>query len=120
MSDMIGKQILPAVESYLSKLLNNAALKKSLSANISTAYEMKNIEKLSAITEELSANAEELDALIEKLANIDSIVEQANFVRDELLPKMDVLRESADAAEAVVDAELWPLPTYGELLFGVR
>ena len=120
MSDMTGKQLLPAIETYLSKLLNNAALKKSLSADISTAYEMKNIEKLSTITEELSANAEELEALIEKLAAIDDIVEQANFVRDALLPKMDVLREFADAAEAVVDAELWPLPTYGELLFGVR
>ena len=52
--------------------------------------------------------------------NFDDIVEQANFVRDELLPQMDVLRGYADAAEAVVDAKLWPLPTYGELLFGVR
>ena len=49
-----------------------------------------------------------------------SIYRGSGFGSDELLPQMDVLREYADAAEAVVDAKLWPLPTYGELLFGVR
>ena len=68
----------------------------------------------------MSANAGILERLAEHLAHIDDIVEQANFVRDELLPQMDTLRNYADAAEAVVDAEIWPLPTYGELLFGVR
>ena len=68
----------------------------------------------------MSANAGILERLADHLAHIDDIVEQANFVRDELLPQMDTLRNYADAAEAVVDAEIWPLPTYGELLFGVR
>ena len=120
MVDMTGKQILPAIESYLTKLLTNISMKKALSADISCAYESANIERLSAACDEMSANAGILERLTEHLAKIDDIVEQANFVRDEILPQMDVLREYADASEAVVDAELWPLPTYGELLFGVR
>ena len=120
MVDMTGKQILPAVENYLMKLLKNVTMKKALSADISCAYETANIEKLSAACDEMSANAGVLERLADHLGHIDDIVEQANFVRDEILPQMDVLREYADAAEAVVDAELWPLPTYGELLFGVR
>ena len=120
MIDMTGKQILPAIETYLGKLLKNVSMKKALSADISCAYETANIEKLSAACDEMSANAGILERLADHLNHIDDIVEQANFVRDEILPQMDVLREYADAAEAVVDAELWPLPTYGELLFGVR
>ena len=120
MVDMTGKQIIPAIETYLGKLLNNVTMKKAISADISCAYETANIEKLSAACDEMSANAGILERLADHLNHIDDIVEQANFVRDEILPQMDVLREYADAAEAVVDAELWPLPTYGELLFGVR
>ena len=120
MVDMTGKQILPAIESYLTKLLTNITMKKAISPDISCAYEASNIEKLSAACDEMSANSGILERLTEHLAKIDDIVEQANFVRDEILPQMDVLREYADAAEAVVDAEIWPLPTYGELLFGVR
>ncbi len=120
MVDMTGKQIIPAIETYLMKLLKNVSMKKAISPDISCAYETANIEKLSAACDEMSANAGILERLAEHLAHIDDIVEQANFVRDELLPQMDTLRSYADAAEAVVDAEIWPLPTYGELLFGVR
>ena len=120
MVDMTGKQILPAIETYLGKLLNNATMKKALSEDISCAYETANIEKLSAACDEMSTNAGILERLADHLNHIDDIVDQANFVRDEILPQMDVLRDYADAAEAVVDANLWPLPTYGELLFGVR
>ena len=120
MVDMTGKQIIPAIETYLMKLLKNVSMKKAISPDISCAYETANIEKLSAACDEMSANAGILERLADHLNHIDDITEQANFVRDELLPQMDILREYADAAEAVVDAELWPLPTYGELLFGVR
>ena len=120
MVDMTGKQILPAIETYLGKLLNNATMKKALSEDISCAYETANIEKLSATCDEMSTNAGILERLADHLNHIDDIVDQANFVRDEILPQMDVLRDYADAAEAVIDANLWPLPTYGELLFGVR
>ena len=120
MVDMTGKQILPAIETYLGKLLNNATMKKALSEDISCAYETANIEKLSAACDEMSTNAGILERLADHLNHIDDVVDQANFVRDEILPQMDVLRDYADTAEAVVDANLWPLPTYGELLFGVR
>ena len=120
MIDMTGKQIIPAIEKYLGKLLKNVTMKKAISADISCAYETANIEKLSAACDEMSANADILARLADHLGHIDGIAEQANFVRDEILPQMETLRTYADAAEAVVDAELWPLPTYGELLFGVR
>ncbi|MBQ6154014.1 MAG: glutamine synthetase III [Ruminococcus sp.] len=120
MVDMTGKQIIPAIETYLMKLLKNVSMKKALSDDISCAYETANIEKLSAACDEMSANAGILERLADHLNHIDDIVEQANFVRDEILPQMDILREYADAAEAIVDADIWPLPTYGELLFGVR
>ena len=119
MIDMSGKQIIPAIETYLGKLLQNASLKKSICDDINIEYEKANIDRLSNITARMSEESAKLEALTEKLAGTDDIIAQANMVRDEILPQMDVLRSYADDAETVVDAELWPLPTYGELLFGV-
>ena len=45
---------------------------------------------------------------------------QANYIRDEILPKMSAVRVVADEAETMTDSKFWPFPTYGDLLFGVR
>ncbi len=119
MIDISYKQLLPAIETYLEKLLSNASMKQRI-GGISAAYEEKQIGKLTDITVHMDDQTERLEKLTEKLASTDGIIAQANLVRDELLPQMDALRAYADDAEAIVDAKVWPLPTYGELLFGVR
>ena len=45
---------------------------------------------------------------------------QADYVRDEILPKMGSLRAAVDEAEIMTAKKYWPFPSYGELLFGVR
>ena len=120
MVDMARRQILPAIEKYLSKLLKNLSLKKSISAELNTDYEKNGISRLSDITAHLSSETNILEILTDKLASLDDVSAQANMIRDEILPKMDDVRAYADEAESVVDFEEWPLPTYGELLFGVR
>ena len=46
--------------------------------------------------------------------------EESKFVRDDILPKMSLLRIAADEAEVLCPADIWPYPSYGELLFGVK
>ena len=53
------------------------------------------------------------------LDKIEDVTKQANFVRDDILPKMAAVRVAADEAETLTDSKYWPFPTYGDLLFKI-
>ena len=118
MSDMGRRQILPAIESYASALASAAAGKAAL--GVSVEYEKKAVAKLSGLAGDIDASLDELDAAIARLSDRSDITDEANYIRDTLLGKMDALRAVCDEAETVTAADYWPFPTYGELLFGVR
>lgn len=120
MIDMSKKEILPAIEKYVGSLAGVAAEKKSLSADISSRYETGVITKLSSLEDLIYDRTEELEKVTAELTGIEDIQEQANFIRDNTLPKMAALRVAADEAETLTDSNYWPFPTYGDLLFGVR
>ncbi len=119
MIDMAKKEILPAVFKYASKLIDTSAKKKEIGAGAS-AYETDVISRLSALEDVIYSRANELEDAAAKLGTIDDIIEQANFVRDEIIVKMASLRVAADEAETLTDSAYWPFPCYGDLLFGVK
>ena len=87
---------------------------------------MSVIKKLSGLEDSIYDAAEELAEAGEALDGMEAgsdellFIEKASeFVRDGIIPKMDVLRAAADEAEALTAASFWPFPTYGKLLFGV-
>lgn len=120
MVDMAKKEILPAIESYVSELLKTLKNKSAVGITVSATYEKELIEKLSSLTDIIYDRANELEKTVVKLSDITGIGEEANFVRDSLIPKMAILRVAADEAETIVGEKYWPFPTYGDLLFGVR
>ena len=120
MSDMARKQILPAVARYAADVARAAADKKSLDGEISCGYETKLVKKLTAVTESSDASGDALDSTIARFKTICDVTEGANFIRDEMLSRMTVLRSAADEAETLTAESAWPFPTYGELLFSVR
>ena len=120
MSDMARKQILPAVARYAADVARAAADKKSLDGEISCGYEIKLVKKLTAVTESIDARVDALDSAIARFKTICDVTEGANFIRDEMLSRMTVLRSAADEAETLTAESAWPFPTYGELLFSVR
>ena len=120
MSDMARKQILPAVARYAADVAWAAADKKSLDGEISCGYETKLVKKLTAVTESIDARVDALDSTIARFKTICDVTEGANFIRDEMLSRMTVLRSAADEAETLTAESAWPFPTYGELLFSVR
>ncbi len=61
---------------------------------------------------------EELDGLIDR-AEGAHILEQAQWTRDRIIPAMSALRETVDAMEEDVSSQVWPYPTYGDLMFRV-
>ena len=120
MVDISRKEILPAVESYVSSLASAVGAKKAVDAELPWGYEKKQLRKLASLVDAID---DRVDTLEEKLIRLDTLsdsTEEAAFIRDEILPGMSALRAAADEAETQTAASHWPFPTYGDLLFGVK
>ena len=120
MVDMAEKQLIPAVEKYVSKICETAISKKNFMPDISCDYEHGLVKTLSSLTERGQALASELKEAVVHVKDFCDIISEADYIRDGILPKMSALRAVVDEAETRTAAEYWPIPTYGELLFGVR
>ncbi len=120
MSDMVRKQILPAVERYAADVADAAASKKTLDTEISCCYEKKLVKKLAALIDSIDSRTDALDSVIAKFKTLSDVTEEANYIRDEMISRMTELRAAADEAEVMTAESYWPFPTYGDLLFGVK
>ena len=118
MSDMVKKQILPAVQKYMAELGANALNKKALGINASV-YENDTLSVLSDYSDKLYRKIVDLDQAIEDMP-VGSNEEKANYCCKEILARMRQAREYADKLETMTSSEYWPIPTYIDLLFGVR
>ncbi len=120
MVDMAKKQILPAIETYVAELAKTASAKISVAPELPCKYEKGLITKLSSLTDTIADRTKILEDTLISLKAIDEVPEAANYIRDEIIPKMGELRISVDEAETMTSEKDWPLPSYGELLFSVR
>ena len=120
MIDMARKEILPAVEEYTASIASAAAAKRAVAAGITCGYEAGLVTKLSRLTDQIAQRTDELELAMVHLGDENEVPAQANYVRDEILPRMCSLRAAADEAETLTAKKYWPFPSYGELLFGVR
>ena len=119
MADMAKKEIMPAIETCVAELAASAKDKLAVSPDMPCGYEVKRIKKLSLLLEQIDAAADELESAMVRLGMLTDVTEEANMIRDEILPRMAQLRAPADEAETLTPAKYWPFPTYGELLYGV-
>ena len=120
MVDMARKEILPAVETYLSDLSGTVAAKAAAVPGLACKYEKGIITKLSTLVDEIDAATEALDSTLVRLKAVSDVTDAAYVIRDVVLQKMAELRVVCDEAETLTAAKYWPFPTYGDLLFGVR
>lgn len=120
MTDMVNRQILPAVLNYAHSVAETIKAKMSVLSDAACGYEKSLLGKLNVLTDQLSLKAEGLSQAVLGLRDAENAESQAYLVRDTVLPAMCELRAVADETEAVTADEYWPFPTYGELLFGVK
>ena len=120
MVDMAERQMIPAIEKYVSEICKTAISKKNFAPDISCDYEHGLVKSLSQSIERAAACTAELKEVVARVRDFCGIISEADFIRDEILPRMGALRAVVDEAETKTAAEYWPVPTYGELLFGVR
>jgi len=120
LAEMIQKQVIPSVYTYVEKLADTAAAKKSVVADISVASEAALIFKLSTLADTMAKDLETLKADTAKaLASSDDVLACSKAYQETVLEDMETLRKSADEAEALIPDELLPYPTYDELLFSI-
>ena len=120
LAEMIQKQVIPSVYTYVEKLADTAAAKKSVVADISVASEVALISKLSTLADTMAKDLETLKADTAKaLASSDDVLACSKAYQETVLEDMETLRKSADEAEALIPDELLPYPTYDELLFSI-
>ena len=120
LAEMIQKQVIPSVFTYVEKLADTAAVKKSVVADVYVASEAALISKLSTLADTMTKDLETLKADTAKaLAASDDVLACAKAYQENVLSAMETLRKSADEAEALIPDELLPYPTYDELLFSI-
>ena len=119
MLEMARKQLLPAVNAYMSEVANTAASKLAVSESISVRSETKTLTKLSADADAMSDAIDTLQDAVDATKALPSEADKAVAFHDNVLPAMDALRAAADDAETICGEDYWPLPSYSKMLYYV-
>ncbi len=117
MVDMVNKQILPAVIRYTDSIVQAALHKQVLSGSLSTETETALAERLSSLSGCLYRRKNRLESALVHLPDSDDPQVLASYYKDEVLPLMQAVRESADELETITAREEWPYPCCSDLLF---
>ena len=118
MIDIAGKQIIPAVIKYTTELATSAAAVKSVcDADISVQTEL--LAEVSDLLSETKVALAKLEEVTEKGGTMEEGRDQAVYYRDVVKTAMDALRAPVDKLEMLVDKDIWPMPSYGDLIFEV-
>ena len=118
MIDIASKHIIPAVIQYVTSLANSINQVKQASA---VAYTGVQEELLVQSADLLKDTKEALRALETVVAEVPETEgkEQAFFFMQKVVPAMEALRKPVDELEMIVNKNMWPMPSYGDLLFEV-
>ena len=119
MLEMARKQLLPAVNAYMSEVANTAASKLAVSESLSVRSETKALTRLSADADAMSDAVDELQTAVDAAKALSDESAKAVAFHDDVLPKMDALRAAADDAETICGEDYWPLPSYSKMLYYV-
>jgi glutamine synthetase len=115
MLSMARRQIMPAAVKHAERLSNTAIAVKNAGADSKLQVAM--LKKVCALAESLQNGIDELEKVTTAASGIEDNSKQAVAYREKVVPAMQSLRSTADELETIVDADIWPLPTYAEMLF---
>ena len=117
MLDMLKKDLLPAGLKQEEKLMQTVKTEKEVGLYEENGYAASTLKSVHSLLASLSGCTKELDEKLNRKLP-ESAMKIACYFRDDILPLMTTLRKDADRLELVCDRQIWPIPTYRELLFG--
>jgi glutamine synthetase len=112
---MAKKQLIPAAVEYATFLADSISSFKALSVVASVQEDL--LKELSALLSSSYKNLTLLEAAVTKAKGAADCVRKAEIYRDDVVTAMQTLRSDIDQMEGLVPADMWPVPTYAELLF---
>ena len=120
MIDMATKQIIPAVIRYTTVLGESINTVKTAGEGlIDVSVQLDLLKKASKLLKAANSAMSKLSKLVEKIPEYAEGQDRAVFCREKVVPAMEALREPVDELEMIVDKEMWPMPSYGDLVFEV-
>lgn len=119
MAEIIQKDLIPAVFTYMEQIAHTASLKKTVVPDISVSGEAELLKKLTALSEGMTAQLSALKTNTARAQETPDLLESARMYQKTVLTDMDKLRSFADEAETLLPETVLPYPTYGKLLFSV-
>ena len=115
MLNIAKRQILPAAVGYSDRLA--CAVESVTATGLAADTQLGMLKKVCTLIKSLQSNIETLEKAVAKAGKIQDVSKKAEDYRDNVIGAMQSLRASADELETIVNADLWPLPTYAEMLF---
>ena len=117
MIDMASKQIIPAIIKYTKELADTVVAVKEAGADASVQAEL--LTEVSGLLAESKKALEALKVVTDQAAAMEEGEDQARFYHFDVVPAMEALRAPVDKLEMLVDKSMWPMPSYGDLIFEV-
>ncbi len=119
MVHMAAKHYIPAIVRYCTRLGDSVCKVRAACPKASVRVQEALLEQTSALLTAASDALEALREAIDRSNRMDCVKELANYCHDTVVPAMKALRDPVDRLEMIVDKDLWPVPTYGDLVFEV-
>jgi len=113
--DMAKKQLIPAAVEYATFLADSVSSFKAASVGASVQEDL--LKKLGALLASSYKSLGRLEAAVAEAKKTEDCVKKAEMYRDEVVGAMQALRTDIDAMEMLVPRDMWPVPTYADLLF---
>ena len=115
--DMANKLLFPAALRYLNELAALCANLKAAGASGTGASAM--VDDVSSLAADFKGKIDKLKSVTEQAASVEDVLAQARAYSEGVVPAMGEVRAVADALEGIVPSDLWPIPTYEDLLFNI-
>lgn len=120
LDSMVKKDIMAAANDYQYTLAETLNAKAATGIKVDSTVEKKRLEQASELTFKMDERLEKLEADIEKAKELSETYDLAKYHHDVIFADMNDLREVVDELETVVPSDIWPYPTYGEILYSVK
>ena len=119
MTEMVMRDIIPAVNSYTGKLAADINAKQAIVGESGVRVEKTLLKKLSALNGETYDLVQALVTAEKTAASQEDYEKMAEAYLEKVIPVMERIRNKVDTMETLTASEYWPFPSYGEMLFGV-
>ena len=119
MVDMINRSILPSINGYIKKLMDTMMNYKKLSIKTKSSFAKDEVVALTKLVDDIDRANKKLEECCFNESSYVDIKKKADYILKKVIPEMAKLRELCDKAELKMPFDMWPMPTYNELLFSI-